>query len=97
MNVACLKGSFCLPEANLRGSHQRLQILNLLTAAPIAQSFDRHELRNEKEFRRDGEIETPNRLNSSKTSSKEIMDKIRYVVWIFDFMHGLASDLNFHS
>jgi hypothetical protein len=33
--------------------------------------------RNEKDFRRDGEIETPNRLNSSKTSSKEIMDKIR--------------------
>jgi hypothetical protein len=32
--------------------------------------------RNEKDFRRDGEIETPNRLNSSKTSSKEIMDKI---------------------
>ena len=41
--------------------------------------------RNEKEFRRDGEIETPNRLNSSKTSSKEIMDKIRYVVCIFLF------------
>ena len=39
--------------------------------------------RNEKEFRRDGEIETPNRLNDSKTSSKEIMDKIRYVVCIF--------------
>ena len=39
--------------------------------------------RNEKDFRRDGEIETPNRLNSSKTSSKEIMDKIRYVVCIY--------------
>ena len=41
--------------------------------------------RNEKEFRRDGEIETPNRLNDSKTSSKEIMDKIRYVVCILLF------------
>ena len=39
--------------------------------------------RNEKDFRRDGEIETPNRLSSSKTSSKEIMDKIRYVVCIY--------------
>ena len=41
--------------------------------------------RNEKDFRRDGEIETPNRLNDSKTSSKEIMDKIRYVVCILSF------------
>ena len=41
--------------------------------------------RNEKEFRRDGEIETPNRLTDSKTSSKEIMDKIRYVVCILLF------------
>ena len=39
--------------------------------------------RNEKDFRRDGEIETPNRMNSSKTSSKEIMDKIRCVVCIY--------------
>ena len=45
--------------------------------------------RNEKEFRRDGEIETPNRLNSSKTSSKEIMDKIRYVVCIYDFISNI--------
>ena len=45
--------------------------------------------RNEKDFRRDGEIETPNRLSSSKTSSKEIMDKIRYVVCIFDFIANI--------
>ena len=49
--------------------------------------------RNEKEFRRDGEIETPNRLNSSKTSSKEIMDKIRYVVCIFDFISNIVFSL----
>ena len=49
--------------------------------------------RNEKEFRRDGEIETPNRLNSSKTSSKEIMDKIRYVVCIFDFIANIFLQL----
>ena len=51
--------------------------------------------RNEKEFRRDGEIETPNRLNSSKTSSKEIMDKIRYVVCIFDFISNIVLQLFF--